>query len=183
VEDRHRREHHLLLAGQLVRRAGDPRPEVRVAVDDLDDRGHDHRPGDPRRQVAGGEEPQRLDHRAPRADRIVEAEEDGRQERLVTTDDFLTIAEQESGMKLDWLFEVYLRQPKLPRLGTSGVGSGSSGVMQLSWEIPNNMPFPMPIDVEINGKIQRIEMPNGRATVNFTGTPLVIDPKGWVLKQ
>jgi aminopeptidase N len=107
---------------------------------------------------------------------------DGRQERLVTTDDFLTIAEHDSGMKLDWLFEMYLRQPKLPRLGTSGMGSGSSGVMTLSWETPNNMPFPMPIDVEINGKIQRIEMKNGKATINYTGPPPVIDPKGWVLK-
>ena len=36
---------------------------------------------------------------------------DGRQERLVNTDDFLTIAEHDSGMKLDWFFELYLRQP------------------------------------------------------------------------
>ena len=108
---------------------------------------------------------------------------DGRQERLVTTDDFLTIAEQESGMKLGWFFELYLRQPKLPRLGTSGSGAGNSGVLNLSWETPNNMPFPMPIDVEINGKIQRVEMKDGKATVNYTGTePPVIDPKGWVLK-
>ncbi|HKX83723.1 MAG TPA: M1 family metallopeptidase, partial [Pyrinomonadaceae bacterium] len=43
---------------------------------------------------------------------------DGRQERLVNTDDFLTIAEQESKMDLDWFFELYLRQPKLPTLVT-----------------------------------------------------------------
>jgi aminopeptidase N len=107
---------------------------------------------------------------------------DGRQERLVTTDDFRTIAEQESKMDLGWFFELYLRQPKLPRLGTSGIGAGSSGSLNLSWETPNNMPFPMPIDVEINGKIQRVEMKDGKATINFTGPPPVIDPKGWVLK-
>ena len=115
--------------------------------------------------------------------KAMETYTDGRQERLVTTDDFLTIAEQESGMKLGWFFELYLRQPKLPRLGTSGSGAGNSGVLNLSWETPNNMPFPMPIDVEINGKIQRVEMKDGKATVNYTGTePPVIDPKGWVLK-
>ena len=107
---------------------------------------------------------------------------DGRQERLVNTDDFLTIAEQESGMKLDWFFELYLRQPKLPRLGTAGMGAGSSGVLTLSWETPNNMPFPMPVDVVINGKTQRIEMPNGHATISYTGAPPIIDPDGWVLK-
>jgi aminopeptidase N len=103
---------------------------------------------------------------------------DGRQERLVTTDDFLTISEQDSGMKLDWLFEVYLRQPKLPKLVSEVFGDS----LNLHWETPDELPFPMPVDIEINGKIQRIQMPNGRATVNFTGTPPVVDPKGWVLR-
>jgi aminopeptidase N len=103
---------------------------------------------------------------------------DGRQERLVTTDDFLTIAEQDSGMKLDWLFEVYLRQPKLPRL----VSEVSGNKLNLHWEAPNNMPFPMPIDVEINGNIQRVEMPDGQASIPFSGAEPVIDPKGWVYK-
>lgn len=103
---------------------------------------------------------------------------DGRQERLVTTDDFLTIAEQDSGMKLDWLFEVYVRQPKLPKL----VSEVSGNTLNLHWDTPDNMPFPMPIDVEINGKIQRVEMPNGRTGVQFTGEPPAVDPKGWVLK-
>ena len=113
---------------------------------------------------------------------------DGRQERLVTTDDFLTIAEKDSGMNLDWFFELYLRQPKLPKLVTnigelqSGPNSSSEKVLTLQWETPNNMPFPMPIDVVVNGKTQRVEMKDGKATVNFTGPAPVIDPNGWVLK-
>lgn len=102
----------------------------------------------------------------------------GGQERLVNTDDFLTIAEADSGMKLDWLFEMYLRQPKLPKLITSVSGN----TMNLSWETPNNMAFPMPIDVEVNGKIQRVEMKGGKGSVSFAGAAPVIDPKGWVLK-
>jgi len=103
---------------------------------------------------------------------------DGRQERLVTTDDFLNIAEQDSGKQLDWLFEMYLRQPKLPKLVSELTGN----TLSLRWETPNNMPFPMPIDVVINGTSQRIEMSDGKASVNFTGTAPVVDPKGWVLK-
>lgn len=103
---------------------------------------------------------------------------DGRQTRLVNTDDFLTIAEQESKMELDWFFELYLRQPKLPKL----ISEVSGNTLSLHWETPNNMPFPMPVDVEINGKTQRVEMKDGKATVNFTGTAPVIDPKSWVLK-
>lgn len=103
---------------------------------------------------------------------------DGRQTRLVNTDDFLTIAEQESKMELDWFFELYLRQPKLPRL----VNETAGNTLSLRWETPDNMPFPMPVDVEINGKTQRVEMKDGRSTTNFTGTAPVVDPNGWVLK-
>ena len=103
---------------------------------------------------------------------------DGRQTRLVNTDDFLTIAEHESKMELDWFFEVYLRQPKLPKLITETSGNSLS----VRWETPNDMPFPMPVDVEVNGKTQRVELKNGKAAVNFTGTTPVVDPMGWVLK-
>jgi len=103
---------------------------------------------------------------------------DGRQTRLVNTDDFLTIAEQESKMDLDWFFELYLRQPKLPKLVTETAGD----TLNLRWETPNNLPFPMPVDVEINGKTQRVEMKDGKGSVSFTGTAPVVDTKGWVLR-
>ncbi len=103
---------------------------------------------------------------------------DGRQERLVNTDDFLTIAEQESKMELDWFFELYLRQPKLPRL----ISETSGGSLRLRWETPNNMPFPMPIDVLINGKPTRLGMKNGTGSIPFATTAPAVDPNGWVLK-
>jgi aminopeptidase N len=103
---------------------------------------------------------------------------DGRQTRLVNTDDFLHIAEQESRMDLDWFFEVYLRQPKLPRL----VSSAENNTLNLAWETPDNLPFLMPVEIAIDGKTQRVEMKGGKATVNFTGAAPVIDPNGWILK-
>ena len=103
---------------------------------------------------------------------------DGRQTRLVNTDDFLTIAEYECKCELDWFFEVYLRQPKLPKL----ISETNSGMVNLRWETPNNLPFPMPIDYVVEGKVQRIQMKDGRATVKFGGPTSTIDPDGWVLK-
>ncbi|MEQ1920871.1 MAG: M1 family metallopeptidase [Pyrinomonadaceae bacterium] len=111
-------------------------------------------------------------------DKEMESFTDGRQTRLVNTDDFLAIAEADSGMELDWLFEMYLRQPKLPKLVSTVAGN----TLTLSWETPNNMPFPMPIDVVIDGKTQRVEMKDGKGSVTFTGTPPMVDPDGWVLK-
>jgi len=108
---------------------------------------------------------------------------DGRQTRLVNTDDFLAIAERESGMKLGWFFEMYLRQPKLPTLVTSisETPGGRQKVLSLRWETPNNMPFPMPIDVEIDGKIHRLRTEGGTASAQFFDKTTV-DPNGWVLK-
>ncbi|MBK9214569.1 MAG: M1 family metallopeptidase [Chloracidobacterium sp.] len=110
--------------------------------------------------------------------KVMETYTDGRQERLVNTDDFLTIAEAECACELDWFFELYLRQPKLPKL----VSDSKAGRLELRWETPGDLPFPMPIDVVINGKPQRVEMPNGRGSVAFSGATPAIDPNGWVLR-
>jgi aminopeptidase N len=105
---------------------------------------------------------------------------DGRQTRFVTTDDFLRIAEDESKMRLEWFFEVYLRQPKLPKL----ISETKDNQIVLRWETPNNLPFPMPVEIEIGGKKQRIEMKNGAATVNFEGqNKPALDPQNWILKS
>jgi aminopeptidase N len=101
----------------------------------------------------------------------------GKQNRFVNTDDFKQIAEEESGMKLDWFFEVYLRQPVLPKL----IAETKENKTEIRWETPNNLPFAMPIDVEINGKIQRIEIKDGKVIINSTIGK--IDPNGWVLKS
>ncbi len=103
----------------------------------------------------------------------------GKQSRLVTTDDFKQIAENESGINLDWFFEVYFRQPKLPELDVSR----SSDKMELQWKTPNDLPFPMAIDVEINGVKKRIAMPDGNVSLTVKETDTVkFDPEGWILK-
>ncbi|MBS1707626.1 MAG: M1 family metallopeptidase [Armatimonadetes bacterium] len=103
---------------------------------------------------------------------------DGRAERLVTTDDYLSIAERESGRKLDWFFEVYLRQPALPVLKTKVEG----GTLSLEWVTPGGLLFPMPVDVEVDGKRQRVEMPGGKGSIKVGNATPVVDPDGWVLK-
>lgn len=103
---------------------------------------------------------------------------DGRAERLATTDDFVTIASTEAKQDLRWFFEVYIRTAKLPALKSST----SNGVMSLEWVTPDNLPFPMPIDVVVNGKTIRVPMTGGKGTVRFSGAEPVIDPNGWVMR-
>jgi aminopeptidase N len=103
----------------------------------------------------------------------------GKQTRLATTDEFLKIAQQQSGKKLDWFFEVYLRQPALPKLVTETKPNS----LVLRWETPNNLPFSMPVEVEIGGITKRVEMLNGTGTISLPqDARYVVDPNGWVLK-
>ncbi len=103
----------------------------------------------------------------------------GKQFHFGTTDDFLRIAEKESGKKLDWFFELYLRQPALPKL----VAETKANQLVLRWETPNNMPFPMPVEVIVGGETKRIEMTGNVGTIALAQDgKYEIDPNGWVLK-
>jgi aminopeptidase N len=113
----------------------------------------------------------------------------GKQTRLATTDEFLKIAEQQSGKKLDWFFELYLRQPALPKLVVEQFvvddnTEARAHQLKLHWETPNNMPFPMPVEVKIGNETKRIEMPNGKATIALQSqtASYTVDPNGWILK-
>jgi len=112
----------------------------------------------------------------PRMEKVT----DGSQCRFATTDDLLKTAEKYSGMKLDWFFEVYLRQPKLPKLNSSFTGE----TLTLKWETPNDLPFYLTVEVKIGDKTERIEMKDGTAEVNIpAGMRYEIDPKGLILKS
>jgi len=112
-------------------------------------------------------------------DPAMEKVTDGRQVRFANTDDFLAIAEKTSGFKLDWFFEVYLRQPKLPRL----IAERQGNQLKLHWDVPEGLPFPMPVEVKIGNSTKRYEMSQGFATVPIeSGQTFVVDPQSWILR-
>ena len=103
----------------------------------------------------------------------------GKQTRLVSTGDFIKTAETISGKDLDWFFNLYVRQPALPKL----IVERNENQLNLRWETPNNMPFPMPVEVKIGDETKRVEMPNGKGTISLPpGASYVIDPNGWLLR-
>ncbi len=112
-------------------------------------------------------------------DPALEAVTDGSHTRITSTDDFLTLAEQVSGRKLDWFFEVYLRQPELPRLVAETAGDR----LTLRWQVPGDLPFPMPVDVHRGSDVTRLDMTGGRGELeSATGTEVEIDPDFWILR-
>lgn len=105
---------------------------------------------------------------------------DGGQCRFATTDELLAIAEKESGRDLAWFWELYLRQPALPKL----LAEVRGGSLHLRWETPDKLPFPMPVDVEIAGILHRVQMPEGKAQVSLGGTETyALDPQHWILRE
>jgi hypothetical protein len=81
---------------------------------------------------------------------------------------------------LDWFFELYLRQPALPKLRVETKPTQ----LLLRWETPNNMPFPLPVEVKIAGQTSRVEMANNMGSVPLPqDARYEIDPNGWLLMQ
>jgi aminopeptidase N len=110
----------------------------------------------------------------------LEAVTDGRQCRLVTTEGFQRLVESLSGRDLDWFFELYLRQPELPRLRTELRG----GELVLRWRTPAGLEFPMPVELRRGGESFRVEMPDGKAVVPWPpGVDPIVDPDGWILRE
>ena len=110
----------------------------------------------------------------------MELTSDGSACRFVQTSDFISICEEESGLKLAWFFDIYVRQPELPALEKSI----ENKVLFLKWKTPDQLPFPMPISIKVGKEWKRIEIPAQGIKIPFEGKEApTIDPEGWVLKR
>lgn len=102
----------------------------------------------------------------------------GKQCRFATTDEMIKIAEDISGKKLDWFFEVYLRSAKLPVLNIKH----EQNKIILWWETENNLPFCLPVEVKIAGNTVRVEMKNEKGEVELPqNAEFIVDPGEWIL--
>jgi len=102
------------------------------------------------------------------------------QSRFASTTDFIQLAEKTYGKNLDWFFDVYLFSAPLPEL----VMESRDDMIKLFWRTPDNLPFPMPVDVQIGKDIKRLQMKDGVEAMTIPeGTEVIIDPKQWVLKK
>jgi aminopeptidase N len=97
-----------------------------------------------------------------------------------TTPEFIGFVKQVTGTDYQWFFDVYLYQAALPEL----IEKREGNTLLLSWETPNKKPFPMPVDVSINGVVTRLAMTNGNEKLTVpAGAHVVIDPMARVLRR
>jgi aminopeptidase N len=100
--------------------------------------------------------------------------------RFATTAEFETLMTGASGRDLHWFFDVYLRQAALPVL----VETRTADTLGLSWTVAGDRPFPMPLDILVDGQPRRLAMAGGMETIRVPASAhVVIDPMARVLRH
>lgn len=98
---------------------------------------------------------------------------------IADTQDFLAIVNRVTGADYSWFFNIYFYQAELPKL----VQERTESKLTLSWETQNNLSFPMPLEVSINGQVIPLDM-LGTETLDVSPYDNVtIDPMSKVLKD
>ena len=102
------------------------------------------------------------------------------QPRYRNTKEFIAIVNRITGQDYQWLFDVYLYEAALPELKQQQNGD----TVTFSWLTPNKKPFPMPIEISVNGKMQVLDFSKGAVTVAIKATDhWLVDPEMKVLRQ
>jgi aminopeptidase N len=100
--------------------------------------------------------------------------------RYASTDDYVAIVDKVTGRKLDWFFDVYLRDAALPRLDEQRDGD----TLKLRWVTEHGKPFPLPIDVQVGDTVHTLPMSDGSGQLQVpAGSLLIIDPRSKVLRE
>ncbi len=109
---------------------------------------------------------------------------DGSQCRLVTTEDLIKQAEEISEQKLAWLFDLYLKNAKLPKLGAVLIEKDYENELRLRWDTPNGSTYEIPVEVKLGDETKVIKMKNGEGRITFMSMiEPKIDPDNWILKK
>ena len=97
---------------------------------------------------------------------------------LSNSEEFINVANQVSGQDLGWFFDVYLYSAKLPKLNVERTDSQ----VALSWEAPNGLDFPMPLEVQINQTVHKLDMHTSQTLAVKPKDVVIIDPQSKVLR-
>ena len=101
--------------------------------------------------------------------------------RFGTTDEFVQLTSEEAGRDLKWFFDVYIRSARLPEL----VEKRQGNVLNLQWRTQRGLPFPMPVEVMVDGALQTVPMANGRGSLTLPAANSIwtVDPAGKLLRH
>jgi aminopeptidase N len=99
--------------------------------------------------------------------------------RTASTRDFELAVNEATGGDYRWFFDVYFYEAALPELIIDRDDRGLS----LDWRAPGGTPFPMPVEVSVNGEIRKLDLSAGAAQVVASRDDVVIvDPGSKLLR-
>jgi aminopeptidase N len=102
------------------------------------------------------------------------------QPRFASTPEYIQIVNQVTGKDMSWFFDVYLREAALPEIIQTRDGER----LTLKWKTPNDKPFPLPIEVQVDGDVRTVAMRGGTETITIpAGAHVVVDPASRILKR
>ena len=102
------------------------------------------------------------------------------QPRYAATSDYERAVKRVTGRDFGWFFNVYLRQAALPDL----IRTRTTGGVRLRWQVPGGGPFPLPIEVSVDGRVVHVPMTGGRGFVAARpGARVLVDPVARVLRR
>ena len=99
--------------------------------------------------------------------------------RFSDTAEFIAIVNQQTGKNLQWFFDVYVYQAALPEL----VMERTDSSMKLEWKIENQKPFPMPLEISINGEVKTYDMSSPIEMDVHPTDIVIVDPQSKILKH
>ena len=94
------------------------------------------------------------------------------------TGDFIKLVNELTGEDFSWFFDVYLYQPKLPEL----YQQRTNDTLTLNWLVPDDLPFPMPVEVSVNGKLTILQLPAENTIKVSEQDVVIVDPNSKLLR-
>ncbi len=100
--------------------------------------------------------------------------------RFGSTREYEALVRTVTGKDYGWFFDVYLRQAALPDL----VETRSADTLTLAWKVSGNGPFPLPVQITVDGELRTLPMTGGKASVAVPAAAhVVIDPDALLLRR
>ncbi|MBA16939.1 MAG: peptidase M1 [Sphingomonas sp.] len=97
-----------------------------------------------------------------------------------STPEYIGFVNQEAGGDYQWFFDVYLYSAALPKL----VQSRDGDTVTFTWQTEGDKPFPMPVDISVNGDVTTLPMTDGTGSITVPqGAHVIVDPESKILMQ
>jgi aminopeptidase N len=100
--------------------------------------------------------------------------------RYGSTTEYEQFVKQVTGKDYGWFFDVYLRRAALPDLAEARSGDQ----LTLMWLAPDNLPFPMPVELMVDDKLVKVDIGDSATTIKVPANAhIVIDPFARILRR